>query len=397
MKIGFLTTEFVTELNFSGGISNYLLRLCLALRDMGHTPIVFVPSNNDQILNYKDIEVHRLKVRTHVFIKILDRLTFKRMSRPLSILSTSFTFSSSLKKKLRKNSLDIIQAASYRATNLFIDKKVPVVVRISSFEPFLRKKYDWPHNIAQKFVEYLEVRALQRANALFAPSRLLANTVKKELNLNSKVIESPFISDTQEFDWSTYNKILDGKPYLLFFGKIGLLKGCKTIADILEPLLLNHENLHFVFIGNDSLYRGKSMLDYVMEHAGSVKERIIHSGELHHTELYPIIKKAIGVVLPSRIDNFPNTCIEAMFFGQLVVGTHGTSLDQLIKDGVSGFLCFPDDAASLMKAINKVLSLSEKEREIISENARKRIEQLVPQKVVKDLISFFEDTIKASK
>lgn len=42
MRIAFLTTEFVNESNFSGGLANYLLRVCLGLKELGHKPKVFV-------------------------------------------------------------------------------------------------------------------------------------------------------------------------------------------------------------------------------------------------------------------------------------------------------------------------------------------------------------------
>lgn len=394
MRIAFLTTEFMTEPIFSGGLSNYLLRTCLALRDFGHEPVIFVSSHVDQVLKYRGIVVHRLKIYTPLLIKIIDRLTFRMLLRPLSLISWSFAFEKTIERLYSDNRFDIIQATNCRAILLCIKKKTPLVIRLSHFEPLWRKHYETSYSISQIIIERLETMALKRADAIFAPSKLLANTIKRELNLTVKIIEPPFVLDIYQLDWTIYNKTLNRKSYLLFFGTIGLLKGCKTIAQILEPLLLDHPDLYFVFAGKDTEYKGHSMLSFIMKSAGMVRDRVIHLNDLSHSELYPIVKNAVGVVLPSRVDNLPNTCIEAMYFGQIVVGTLGASFEQIIEDGKSGFLCLPDNTDSLSKAINRVLSLSEENRKFFSENAKKRIEQLLPQKVIKELIEYYQEAIE---
>jgi glycosyltransferase involved in cell wall biosynthesis len=272
--------------------------------------------------------------------------------------------------------------------------QIVVGTKGTSFEPLWRKAYEKPLDVAQRMVEWLEGRAIKKADAVFAPSRKIAVEVERALNLNVKVIEPPFLLDTRNLDLSVYQQNLKGKSYLLFYGTIGLLKGCKTIADILEPLLVRNPGLYFVFIGKTLGYRSRSMIEYILERAGSVRHRVIHFEPLHHETLYPIIKNARAVVLPSRIDNFPNTCIEAMYFGQIVVGTKGTSFEQLIQHGKSGFLCFPDNPNSLLETIVKVLTLSQNERNAVSQNAKRQVERLDYEKVTQNLIKFYEHTIQ---
>ncbi len=81
-----------------------------------------------------------------------------------------------------------------------------------------------------------------------------------------------------------------------------------------------------------------AMIDYVRAQAGALHYKIIYPGVLPHAQLLPIIEHASAVVLPSRIDNFPNTCLEAMACGKIVIGTRGTSFEQLIDDGISSFV-----------------------------------------------------------
>jgi glycosyltransferase involved in cell wall biosynthesis len=136
------------------------------------------------------------------------------------------------------------------------------------------------------------------------------------------------------------------------------------------------------------------MMEYIFDKAGSERHRVLHFESMRHEALYPIIKNAHAVILPSRIDNFPNTCLEAMYFGQIVVGTRGTSFEQLIDDGVSGFLCPPDDPKSLLKVTQKALNLSNLQREAMSKNAKNRIAALSPEKVIPELIHFYKSVIQ---
>lgn len=397
MRIAFLTTEFVTEPNFPGGLSNYLLQVCLALKEFHHHPIVFVPSSRNEILYHQGIEVVRIERQTPFFIKFLDRLTLCRFSHPLSVISSALILSRTLKKYHQKTPFDIVQAASFKATNLFLNNKIPTVIRISSYEPLLRKAYRKPFTFSQIIFEWLEAFAIKKAHNVFAPSKLIAKEINRLMNLPVKVLESPFILDTPDFDWSSYDRHLKNKTYLLFIGTVGLLKGCKVIADIIESLLLKNPELFFVFIGQHTFYNGEKMMNYILKKSNSVRDRVLYFEPTKHKALYPIIRKAHCVILPSIVDNFPNACLESMSLGQVVVGTEGTSLEQMIEDGVSGFLCAPNNPDSLSKAIDRVLNLSKYEKDILSKNAKSAMERVAPRRVVKDLVDYYISTIQKAK
>ena len=62
MHIAIATTEFVTETTFSGGLSNFSANLADILRDHGHVVDVFVISNvNERIMWKNGIRVYRIK------------------------------------------------------------------------------------------------------------------------------------------------------------------------------------------------------------------------------------------------------------------------------------------------------------------------------------------------
>jgi Glycosyltransferase len=311
------------------------------------------------------------------------------------MLSCSLTFSHAVRKANKTAAIDIIQASSYRAVNFFLTRAIPIVVRISSFEPLLRKAYEKPLTVAQRMAEWFEAKAIIRAHAVFGPSQLIADYIQKTLKINVKIIETSFLLETLEFDTKPYLNNFEGKQYLLFFGTIGLLKGCKTIADILHLLFLQNPGLFFAFIGREESYQNRPMSEYIYRSAGDFHNRVLILPPLKHEALYPIIQHAKGIILPSRIDNFPNTCLEAMHFGQIVVGTQEAGFEQIIDNEKSGFLCAADDGKSLLGTINKVLTLAPEKRTAMSENARKRIAMLAPCIITQQLAAFYEGVIKS--
>ena len=81
------------------------------------------------------------------------------------------------------------------------------------------------------------------------------------------------------------------------------------------------------------------------------------SGRIHVCEamdkapLFGAIRGARLVVLPSLFENMSNAGLEAMALARPVVGTYGTAFEEIIEDGVNGFLTPPGDAAALAATI----------------------------------------------
>jgi len=99
MRIAFLTNEFVSEPNsFDGGLSNYVYKICLSLIEYGHVPIVIVISNENKIIKFSNIEVHRVKPKHNLIYKIIDKLTRFKYLYQLNIVNNSYYLNKKLKE-----------------------------------------------------------------------------------------------------------------------------------------------------------------------------------------------------------------------------------------------------------------------------------------------------------
>ena len=133
---------------------------------------------------------------------------------------------------------------------------------------------------------------------------------------------------------------------------------------------------------------------YVFEKAKEFKSRVIYFTEQPHTHLMPVISGAHCVLMPSRIENFPNACVEAMALNKIVIGTKGVSFEQLINDEINGFLCENANPTDLLSVIEKVVNLPVEKKKEIELNAGETIKRLHPDITIKKLIDYYQSILK---
>lgn len=105
---------------------------------------------------------------------------------------------------------------------------------------------------------------------------------------------------------------------------------------------------------------------------------------MRNTDCYVMIsKEAFGLVY-----------IEAMAKGLVTVGLKNSGIDGVIRDGVNGFLCQDQTEESLVELLNKILSLSIEDLNIISENAWKTATEMTDFKMATEYIKNIENAEK---
>lgn len=371
-----------------GGVSMYLRRVTGALKEAGHTPI---------ILSVGKKEEHYIENGVEVFLLYCSYLKFgvNNLDIVCNILMKNIVVNKKVKEILKERKIDIIQFASIWGFSTFYYGKTPAVMRLSIYSKVYREFKD---NKADMDIQALFERiAARRCNAIFAPSTVIADAFAKDIHRKVSVIESPFWNDNPECDDSIYQDKLKGKKYFLFFGRMVVDKGIYVIAECLQRFLRDNPKYYFVCCGIEETGHHDSPVRILKKAAGQYEERFLYLKALSHSFLYPIIQNADFVIFPSLIDNFSNACIEAMHFERVVIGTDGTSYEQLIKDGENGLLCKPNDSDDLLRKMMKAASMSEAQKKEMGKNAKGRIEQLSPEIAVRKLISYYRYVINHVK
>lgn len=389
MRIAFLTTEYMTEPNWPGGLANYLYRLVQAESQRNHEVEVFTASDRDEFLMHDGIAVHRVNIRVP---RPLNGLTLGRFRQSLHAILTSYRLCRRFLYRHQQTPFDIVQASQFRACGLLLALRspIPLIIRLSSFEPQKREAIQRPLAWDQRLYEWLESFAIRKSDGVYSPGRLTAKFCEDKLGTRVDVIEPPFFLENQTRDDSVYTRMLAGKRYLMFVGAMSSLKGVHVLDEALRVVLPKCPEMHFVFVGRSST---KPALRALSEHP----ERVHYLGTLPHSQLYPIVAQSYGVVLPSLADNLPNACLEAMGLGCPVIGTRGTGLEELVQDGKSGFLVEPGDVQSLSSAILKMWRLPGAVRKEMGDLAKGYLKPFNPANACLKLENFFARHITRSE
>ena len=394
MHIVYVTPEFITEKS-GGGLASYIANISQILASYGHRiSIITLSEKKDERFVWKDrIAVYRVSDVSRVSLTPLKRLL---LSHRLYLC---------VKRLEKKEKIDLIQYASFEGVGFFHLRNVPAVVRISSDCVAWReyKVYDYDKtNLRPCLTDWLEYHAEKKIGNIFGPSYATAGLIEQRTHRKVTVIESPFYLKRETFDTSVFDSILKGKKYYLSHSSMSCLKGTHVIAEIIADICKKDKTAYFVFAGADHgiFYKNGTVIsakEYILKHAGVYADRVIFLGTLERQKLYPVIEGAFACLMPSRIDNMPNTCIEAMAMGKIVVGTRGASYEQLIEDGRNGFLIEIDSREELKRAISRINAMPEREKKNIFEEARKTTERFNSQNSYWNLMHFYENVLNGMK
>jgi glycosyltransferase involved in cell wall biosynthesis len=403
MRIAIVTPEFVSEKSFDGGLANYTYKLAKWLKKNGNEVIVFLLCDTSGSFIFEGIDIEKIKFTDYAWrIKHyskrakLDFLFPEWVQYHLFFRQASYSVFRALKSYNKRSRIDIVQYPHLNGYAYYSLKQTPFLVRLSSSTQHCNDMGGAGRSKTyMELVNYFEIASMKKANAVFGPSRDIASLTESLIGKKISIIETPFIKPEGELNDTFYNEVLRGKKYVLFFGSIGLIKGVATIAQIIHRLLSANPDLYYVFVGKQlhDKIANMDVWDYLLFKAAEHKNRVIQISSQKHQTLFPIIKHAQLVTLPSRTDNFPNTCIEAMANKKIVIGTKGNGFDQLIIDGENGIIIEVDDHSALLSKINFLLNLDPTKKEKMEQKAVERINGLDPDIVLNQLMDLYRKTI----
>lgn len=390
MRIAFVTSQFqgTDGATFSSGPANYLLRVSRSLVSLGHRPVIISIGARDDHSEDAGVE----------FASVSGKRAGRATRLRAGTLHIHSYMSGRLNARLddihRAEPVDIVQYTNYRATALHRVASIPAVMRVSSFRPLWDAPDSAERTLGRRVAARLELKSFSQVDALYAPSRLVAEAVTDATGRTVEVVEPPFYPEVHEYDRSLLEHELADTPFVLFVGSMTERKGLPVLAESVADLCARYPDLHVVLAGRDKPYRNGTMVEYVRRVADPGNNRLHYLGEVPHAQLYPLYEAAQAVVLPSLVDNLPNSCLEALALGAIVVGTEGASFEQLITDGVHGFLADRGDVASLTKTVVRALQLAPHERVAMAAAARERMARMSPAVAVSELLSYYTRVIE---
>jgi len=350
MRIAFVTPEFITDVPDGGGLGNYLNRIGKLLINHGHQPEIFVSSSLEpRILMHEGIRVERVPPR--LWPRILGRMLTvagDHWGTLFGSVARSLALAEAMERRHRELPFDIVQSADYLAVGLTVRRaKSRVHLVRCSWAADLFNKVDGRHHRAARWQERLERAAIRRADKAYAPSQFVAEHFRTRHRIPVEVLRPPLGLEVASSA---------GRPcglperFFLHFGHLRRRKGTHWLGESLKRVFEVEPSLRMVWVGRGNFTEVGTLLSGLGRHRSKVQ--VLYP--LPKPEMYGVLQHAEAAVLPSLVDNLPNTVIESLMMGIPVIGTRGASIDELVEQGVTGELVAPGDVEGLASAMVRV-------------------------------------------
>jgi len=312
----------------------------------------------------------------------------------------SFAWSAAIltERLVREEGIDVIEAQEYeaplyyfqlrRALGLGPSRQPPVVVHLHSPTAMIAESNEWrTHRPSVVAASRLEEYSIRAADGILCPSRYLARGGQAYYGLPPDaidVIPYPAIGLTKlERD----SRVWSGGT-ICYVGRLeprkGILEWIRAAVSVAE----SNPDVTFDFVGKNVLGHrrrsGRAVVNGMIPKP--LRPRFRFHGPQPRSAIPRFLARASIAVVPSRWENFPNTCIEAMGSGLPVIATSTGGMAEMIEDERTGWLATSADA--ITDALTRALSCSSQRLEEMGEAASVSIRALCdPQKVIEQQLA----------
>lgn len=270
-----------------------------------------------------------------------------------------------VERLVAEQEIDVIEAQEWeaplfyflqrRALGLGPSRRPPCLVHLHSPTEFIFKENDWPLDRPdyqpQKRCEDYVIHA---ADGHLCPSEFLAAQASAHYGLTSPIEVIPLpLGDGREQHRD--RQVWSGGD-ITFVGRLEPRKGIIEFVDAAIAVSRERPDLRFNFIGSDNRYNDRLSVHDLLSHRipDAQKTAFRFQGGKPRAQVLALLGKARIAAVPSRWENFPNTCVEAMASGLPVLATRNGGMAEMIRDGESGWLA-PDGSAPLSERIAEAL------------------------------------------
>jgi glycosyltransferase involved in cell wall biosynthesis len=361
-----------------GGIGTYTDKTARALAARGHDVHVLIPGTTDSVEVVDGVILHSVatpRVRPWVVARTWA------VGRALRSLGH----------------VDVVQACEWGGEAWWYSLRpaAPLITRLATPHFLIERLNEVPlrQRLRQVCSRILERSQARRSVRVISPSRVLADEVASQWRINRRdiaVVPTGIrVSNSQPDDCPPELRSI---RYVLYFGRLEQRKGVDTWIDALPAVLDADPSLHAVFVGEDMGLQGQTFQDYARGRCPGAMDRLHFLPPVPHARLFPIVARSCLVVMPSRWESLANACLEAMALGRPVVATSGSGFNEVITDGVDGYLVPPGDARSLSQTVVTALA-DEHALMRVGDGARRRALHYDLDAMVDRLLDVYDDVL----
>jgi glycosyltransferase involved in cell wall biosynthesis len=190
------------------------------------------------------------------------------------------------------------------------------------------------------------IPSMARAARLVVPSGFLQR-VFSEVGLFSTII--PNIIDLDSF-YSLEEPPLDAGFTLVITRNLEPIYGLDTAIRALALARDVIPNIRLKIAGSGPQ---RAELEQLVQRLG-LRSAVVFLGRLERSQIVDLYHSAHAMLNPSRVDNMPNSVLEALACGLPVISTNVGGVPYIVQDGQTAVLVAPDNAQEMAQAIVKL-------------------------------------------
>lgn len=354
MRIAFISFEFPPFI--VGGAGVYARNMSIELAKLGHQVFVFTP------------QIDNLENDKYIFSNIKIRRISINRALPFKALQFWLHLPSAIKEEENENKFDIIHfnAFSYWFLKTRLSKASHVITvhhlvtdALKNNNPSLTSRFRDMSGETSLFIPFIEKRCIGCADKIITISNFTKKQIIKTYRISPNKIE--VIYNGIDMNGYSFNKAeleetkklfnIPQKPIILFVGRVDdqrkgldmLMRSFKIVLEKINSILL--------IVGKGDQTKARTLAITL-----GIQDNVFFTGFVDEITLKKCYALCDVYAVPSRLEGFGLTILEAMAAGKPVVATNVGAIPEIIKNGENATLVQLDDifdfANSLYSYIN---------------------------------------------
>lgn len=350
------------------------------LQKLGHRVYIFTP----EIPGYQDIEEGIFRFFSLPYpVRIEYRLT---LPLPLKIF-----------KEFKNLKIDIIHSqhpffTGKIALSLAKKENIPLVFTYHTQYDKYTHYVPLPQNILKKLVIVWVKNYCNQCDLIISPSERIKEMIKS-YNVKKPVEVVPTGINLKEFEnldrekvRKAYN-ISENEKVLVFAGRLAKEKNIEFLLEIFKMISLELSDIWFLIVGGGPEEENLKNLARKM----NIKN-VIFTGYLPKLQVFNCFSAADIFVFSSLTETQGLVLLEAMASYLVPVVLKGPGVEEVITEGVDGFLCPPDKNYFKEKIIKLILDKNLYYK--MSQAARKKAEKFSSASLAKKLENIYKSLLR---
>jgi len=383
-----------------GGIATYVGNTATMFAEAGHNITVFARSNKPGIEERGNLKLIKIVPKDIHFLSstTASTLSEKHPSFPYNVMgywgAISYQLAEEVISYIRRNGKpDAIESEDYSGIAYFLIQKkllgcpelqgVPIILTLHSSQYLLYPASKMPsYRLSDYWVGRMEKFCTLAADGIVAPTQYIAKQVMTALGNDLDIEIIPLPAPQQLLQKNQLPLCQPTPGDIVYFGRLEVRKGIIPLVEACSHLWDAGVNFQLTAIGSDTWYhlKGCHVKTYLEEKYRQYIQagKLIISPPLQQPQLYERIAKAWCVVIPSLWENFPNTCMESMLLGKVILAASDVGHVEMLRTSERevGIIFDWQVADNFSDKLNYILNLDSTEILQIGEATRNLIEEI---------------------